>query len=191
MGILKKAGPLLGLLLVFSLRMGPTIVYGADSMPKLFVPAPPFADGMFPCSDCHADMDDNLHKRKLTEEHVKISNEFSHAADRQWCFNCHTPKNRDMLHLADGTLIPFTKVELLCGQCHGTIFRDWKAGVHGKRTGQWNGKKVYRHCTSCHNPHSPKFKKLTPMPPPMHPWQITNHRIIKDQIPKNPLGNIQ
>jgi len=45
-----------------------------------------------------------------------------------------------------------------CGQCHGDKYRDWRAGIHGKRVGQWDGEKSYFLCVNCHNPHSPGFK---------------------------------
>jgi len=48
--------------------------------------------------------------------------------------------------------VPFTASYELCGQCHGDKYRDWKVGVHGKRTGMWNGKKTYYLCVNCHNP---------------------------------------
>lgn len=60
-----------------------------------------------------------------------------------------------------------------CGQCHGTMYRDWKTGIHGKRTGSWNGEKEYRLCIYCHNPHNPKFPQLKPMPPPRRPEEIS------------------
>ena len=50
--------------------------------------------------------------------------------------------------------------------------RDWRAGVHGKRTGSWNGQKQYLLCVNCHNPHSPHFQPLKPMPPPVPPSAI-------------------
>ncbi len=56
-----------------------------------------------------------------------------------WCFGCHDPKNRDKLHLVNGDLIDFTESYRLCGQCHGTNYRDWKAGIHGKRIGYFSG----------------------------------------------------
>ena len=46
---------------------------------------------------------------------------------------------------------------------------DWRAGVHGRRSGLWNGKKSYLLCVHCHNPHSPRFKPLAPEPPPRRP----------------------
>ncbi|MGC8763545.1 MAG: hypothetical protein ACP5VN_07945 [Acidobacteriota bacterium] len=72
----------------------------------------------------------------------------------------------------DGQLIGFSKSYLLCGQCHGDKLRDWRVGVHGKRTGQWNGRKEYLLCVHCHNPHSPHFAPLKPLPPPVPPTQI-------------------
>jgi hypothetical protein len=159
--------------------------------PKFFVPPPPFSEDIFPCSDCHGDMDVNPERRELEDEHVEISEMFNHASDQRWCLDCHNPDNRDVLRLANGDLVSFEESYNLCGQCHGTIFRDWKAGIHGKRTGEWNGKKQYRLCVHCHNPHSPKFKPIKPLPPPDNPLQIKFRKLSDEEIPRNPLGNIQ
>jgi len=130
------------------------------------VPPPPFSDGIFPCSQCHADMTPDPTPRDLGE-HTEIVLE--HGPRERWCFDCHNPADRDHLRLASGTLIPFTESYRLCGQCHGDKYRDWKVGVHGKRTGSWSGKKNYLLCANCHNPHSPHFKPLAPMPAPHRP----------------------
>jgi hypothetical protein len=159
--------------------------------PKYFVPPPPFSEDIFPCSECHADMDVNPERRMLEDEHVEISEMFNHASDQRWCLDCHNPDDRDKLRLANGDLVPFEESYNLCGQCHGTIFRDWKAGIHGKRTGEWNGRKQYRLCVHCHNPHSPKFKPLKPLPPPDNPLEIQYKKLSDEEIPRNPLGNIQ
>ena len=55
------------------------------------------------------------------------------------------------------------------GQCHGTIFRDWREGIHGRREGYWNGAKSYLLCAHCHNPHAPRFQAIEPLPPPVRP----------------------
>jgi hypothetical protein len=89
-----------------------------------------------------------------------------------WCFDCHHPGNRDKLRLANGRLIGFEESYNLCGQCHGTILREWKAGLHGRRTGYWNGEKQYLLCVHCHWPHEPKFKQIKPLPPPVAPSDI-------------------
>ncbi len=127
---------------------------------------PPFSDGIYPCSDCHKDMVPNPLKRELVDMHDDISAMFNHDKENRWCTDCHDLKNRDFLKLASGKLLDFKESYKLCGQCHGEKLRDWKVGVHGKRTGNWNGKKEYMLCVHCHNPHSPKFKELTPEPPP-------------------------
>ena len=143
-----------------------------DDIPRFFVPPPPFSEGIYPCSDCHSDMEVNPQRRQLEDEHVEISEMFNHASEQRWCLDCHNQDDRDKLRLANGDPVSFEESYNLCGQCHGTIFRDWKAGIHGKRTGEWNGKKQYRLCVHCHNPHSPSFKPLAPMPPPVRPENL-------------------
>ena len=162
-----------------------------SDLPEFTAPPPPFSEGIFPCSDCHEDMDVNPERRVLEDEHTEISEMFNHASEQRWCLDCHNPDNRDVLRLANGDLVSFEESYNLCGQCHGTIFRDWKAGIHGKRTGEWNGKKLYRLCVHCHNPHSPKFKPIKPLPPPDNPFEIRYRKLSEDEIPRNPLGNIQ
>ncbi len=128
------------------------------------VPPPPFTDDIFPCSECHSEMEPNPKRRKLEDMHDEIL--LNHDEKNRWCLDCHDLNNRDKLHLASGKLIDFTESYKLCGQCHGPKLRDWKNGIHGKRTGFWNGKKKYLLCAHCHNPHSPKFKKIKPEPAP-------------------------
>lgn len=133
---------------------------------------PPFTDGIFPCSECHADLIPNPTKRELVDMHDDISAMFDHDKENRWCTDCHDLNNRDYLKLASGKLLDFKESYKLCGQCHGEKLRDWKVGVHGKRTGFWNGKKEYLLCVHCHNPHSPRFKQLTPEPPPIRQEDI-------------------
>lgn len=131
------------------------------------VPPPPFSEDIFPCSECHADMEVNSQRRQLEDEHTNIV--LKHDEEHRWCLDCHNPDDRDKLRLASGQLIDFTESYKLCGQCHGDKYRDWRAGVHGKRSGYWNGKKKYLLCAHCHNPHSPRFKPIEPKPPPKPP----------------------
>lgn len=140
-------------------------------IPEFITPPPPFTEGIYPCSTCHVGIPVNKERRELGY-HGEIK--LVHAQKQRWCLDCHNSENRDMLHLANGDLVPFDKLYLLCGQCHGPIFRDWKAGVHGKRTGYWNGKKEYRLCTHCHDPHSPRFKPVKPLPMPARPLDVDN-----------------
>lgn len=156
-------------------------------IPENFVPLPPLSEGIFPCSECHAEMEVNTTPREL-EFHEEIK--LKHAEWRRWCLDCHNPDDRDKLKLADGRLISFEKSYYLCGQCHGIIFRGWRAGIHGKRTGMWNGKKEYYVCVHCHNPHQPRFKPLKPLPPPISPEDIKYRTLSPDKIPSTPLNSI-
>ncbi len=117
---------------------------------------PPFSEGIFPCMECHKDQHDRT--RRELQFHDEQQSIFDHDAEHRWCLDCHDFENRNMLRLASGELVPFTESYRLCGQCHGDKYRDWRVGVHGKRTGMWNGPKTYLLCVSCHNPHSPRFK---------------------------------
>jgi hypothetical protein len=143
-----------------------------EKVEEFAVEAPPFTDGIFPCTDCHADLTPNPVRRELVDMHDDISAIFNHDSENRWCLDCHDLKNRDSLRLASGKLLDFKESYKLCGQCHGEKYRDWKVGVHGKRTGNWNGEKEYLLCVNCHNPHSPKFKELSPEPPPVRQEDI-------------------
>jgi len=134
---------------------------------RLEIPPPPFSEGIFPCSSCHADLKVNRERRPLTQMHDDV--QLRHDEQHRWCLDCHDATNRDRLHLASGELVPFEQSYLLCGQCHGEKLRDWRAGVHGRRTGYWNGPKRYLLCAHCHNPHQPRFRALPPKPAPQRP----------------------
>ncbi len=131
------------------------------------VPPPPLNEDTFPCSMCHVDMETNLERRELVDFHDDIV--LKHDEENRWCMACHDAENRDMLHSASGKLIDFSESYKLCGQCHGPKLRDWEVGIHGRRTGQWNGEKQYLLCAHCHDPHSPKFQKMKPEPSPIRP----------------------
>ena len=133
----------------------------------------------FPCSDCHAEIEVNLELRQLEEMHDDI--QLDHGPKDRWCFDCHNPDDRDSLRLANGTLIGFDESYRLCGQCHGTIFRDWREGIHGRREGFWNGAKSYLLCAHCHNPHAPRFQPIAPLPPPVRPQFLHAAEEVHDE----------
>lgn len=145
---------------------------GSDLDREFPVPVKPLPKTITPCRACHGPEKDfpvNFKRREalLVHRNVKLS----HGGVRVWCLDCHDPNNRNyLLPLSDGKLIEFQHSYLLCGKCHGTKYRDWRNGIHGKRTGFWNGEKNYFLCISCHDPHNPKFKPIEPMPPPAKPW---------------------
>jgi hypothetical protein len=162
---------------------GGRVAYGPEDFPEIdfamelqrpvpagvfTVPPPPFSeDFIFPCSECHADMEVNTERRELVDMHDDIV--LNHGPEDRWCLDCHNAGDRDHLRLVNGALIGFDESYKLCGQCHGTIFRDWKEGIHGRRRGYWDGAKEYLLCAHCHNPHAPKFQALKPLPPPVRP----------------------
>lgn len=85
------------------------------------------------------------------------------------CVNCHDAEHREHLTLRDGTRITFAQTPLLCAQCHGTAYRDWQAGTHGKTLGSWvTGSESQQRlsCNECHDPHSPRFDPMEPLPGP-------------------------
>ncbi|MFH1115679.1 MAG: hypothetical protein V1792_17355 [Pseudomonadota bacterium] len=135
------------------------------------VPFKPLPKTITPCRACHGPEKDfpvNFQRRESLLVHRNI--QLNHGGVRVWCLDCHHPDKRNyLLPLSDGKLITFEHSYLLCGKCHGTKFRDWRNGIHGKRTGSWNGRKQYLLCTNCHDPHQPKFKPISPMPPPEKP----------------------
>jgi len=122
------------------------------------------------CSDCHDPdfMEVDRTVRVVAADHEGMT-PFAHAVGRIWCFACHDGDDRDKLHLANGELLEFSETPRLCGQCHGDTHREWIAGVHGKRTGNWDGVKTYQVCSSCHDPHAPLFAPLVPEPAPKRP----------------------
>lgn len=140
---------------------------------RVEVPPPPFTEGIFPCSACHAEMPPNRTRRTLQDMHTDIV--LKHDEEHRWCLDCHDAENRDVLHLAGGERVPFDESYRLCGQCHGEKLRDWRAGVHGRRSGQWNGHKTYLLCAHCHNPHQPRFAPLAPLPAPNRPVPGATH----------------
>jgi hypothetical protein len=147
-------------------------IKGPESSLEFPVPIKPLPKTITPCRACHGKEKDfpvNFKRRESLLVHKNI--QLNHGGVRVWCLDCHSPDNRNfLLPLSDGKNIEFDKSYLLCGKCHGTKFRDWRNGIHGKRTGYWDGKKSYFLCVSCHDPHSPKFKPIQPLAPPKVPW---------------------
>jgi hypothetical protein len=141
--------------------------FAAFGEERLETPPPPFTEGIFPCSSCHKDMPVDRTRRTLSGMHQDIV--LKHDEEHRWCLDCHDAEDRDSLHLASGELISFDQSYRLCGQCHGEKLRDWKAGVHGRRSGSWNGSKTYLLCAHCHNPHQPRFQAIKPKPAPDRP----------------------
>jgi hypothetical protein len=127
------------------------------------------------CVACHEERGkpvrcETCHKDTTEKAHAKIV--LHHAEENRGCLDCHDAADRDRLHLSNGATIAFAESFKLCGQCHGTQYRDWKVGLHGKRTGEWNGRREYRLCVDCHWPHEPRFAPMKPGPRPARPEEV-------------------
>jgi len=105
----------------------------------------------FKCSECH------------NGQKVLIQNaaDISHA-DIRIVHGSHNPDDRDFLISSKADKIDMDHAYDMCGQCHFRQKKDWIGGAHGKRITYWAGERIVKNCTSCHNPHSPKFEKKWP-----------------------------
>jgi hypothetical protein len=115
----------------------------------------------YKCSSCHTDKEVRGKSAfELTHGNVVIN----HGQDGSalTCIDCHHQKALDSLEDKKGRKIDFDHSYQLCGQCHFRQKRDWIGGAHGKRVSNWAGDRVIFNCTTCHDPHSPKFAKRFP-----------------------------
>jgi hypothetical protein len=126
------------------------------------------------CMECHKLFPAKWHYDRPVNEHKDI--QLDHGNNR-FCLNCHHPANRNAFVDYDGAEIAEVDVVQLCAKCHGTIYRDWKAGVHGRENGFWKielGDQTKLRCIQCHDPHSPKFKSMRPLAPLRYPKRGAN-----------------
>lgn len=126
------------------------------------------------CMECHKLFPAKWHYDRPLVEHRTI--QLQHGENR-FCLNCHHPTNRNAFVDYDGAEIAQADVVTLCAKCHGTIYRDWKAGVHGRQNGYWNaasGEKTKLRCIQCHDPHAPKFQPIKPLAPLRYPPRAAN-----------------
>lgn len=115
----------------------------------------------FRCSNCHTDKAVMVNNGfNLTHGDVVLN----HGMDgnKLSCIDCHHTKDRDALEDKKGNKIDFDHSYQLCGQCHFRQKRDWLGGAHGKRVEHWAGERVVYNCTTCHNPHNPRFAPRFP-----------------------------
>ncbi len=142
------------------------------------------------CGECHKlfDVPSAPPKGRVQHTHIKLVHGMN---DR--CFNCHDRKDREKLVRYDGTTLSFAEVPKLCAECHGTLYRDWQRGMHGKTMGSWDaasGKQVRLECNDCHDPHAPAYPKLVPLPAPntLRMGDQKRHHEEGEAEPHRPLG---
>lgn len=135
-----------------------------------------------PCSECHKLFTTPPGENKALVQHKDIV--MNHGMNTR-CLNCHDGDDRDKLVLHDGTTVSFADTPRLCSQCHGTVYRDWQLGTHGKTLGSWDAKNEKHRrltCNECHEPHSPAYKPMKPLPAP------TTLRMGDQSMPKEHHG---
>ncbi len=118
------------------------------------------------CISCHQLFESLWDGSKPLRQHMDV--QIKHGVDGS-CYGCHSRENREKLELKGGELVSFTEVARLCGECHGPVLRDWQRGTHGKTLGYWDanlGEVRRLGCTECHDPHSPAYEGIIPLPGP-------------------------
>lgn len=149
---------------ILTLTIMVSVASAADTIQNLPTAATKRAGLLLKCTECHRHVEPNGKVRKLLGDHTEIDLKHGHL----WCMACHDLEDKTLLRLREGKALLFQNVEKLCGECHGLVYRDWKLGIHGKRTGHWNGAKNILICTACHNAHTPKFQPMAPKAPPVN-----------------------
>lgn len=165
----------------------PVITYDADHHVVLPKEHADLIISMRNCAECHPPnnpvqleyADDGSLKMPKAHEALLVMRH-GQSTRNENCYNCHLPNRLDRLHTAEGAVLTFDQATVLCGGCHGTTYRDWKAGAHGRTSGYWDraaGPVTRQQCTSCHDPHSPRVTGLIPMPGPhlLHPPSASAH----------------
>jgi hypothetical protein len=118
------------------------------------------------CMECHRHLDSRRETPRRLTQHRHI--ELDHGVNDR-CLNCHDLEDRNKLALDGGRTIPFGEAATLCAQCHGTAWRDWQRGTHGRTNEYWDltrGPVRRLVCIECHDPHAPAFPPMKPLPGP-------------------------
>ncbi|MEJ2156856.1 MAG: cytochrome c3 family protein [Desulfobacteraceae bacterium] len=116
----------------------------------------------FKCSQCHNDKPVTVHQAAEIA-HGRVVLDHGSTEKPLDCYTCHDREDRDQLVTEGGQRVDMDHSYQLCGQCHFRQKKDWVGGAHGKRIGYWAGARVVKTCASCHDPHSPHFKKRWPV----------------------------
>lgn len=120
------------------------------------------------CKDCHQGHKlSKIKGKKFKRSHWGIK--LQHAPSQ--LMNCKTCHKKDAVwnFNAGEKAVIANQSAKLCVQCHFEQKKDWEMGAHGKRANGWQQKRAIFNCVSCHNPHSPSFKKRWPKVAPYRP----------------------
>ena len=129
------------------------------------------------CGDCHDPSGGPSSNDPTVAPEVHARVVLKHGLNKR-CFNCHNNGDRNFFAADGGGKVPYSKIETLCAKCHGTTYRDWALGTHGRRNGYWNkaaGEQKSLSCIACHDPHTPAFKPLIAAPAPQKQTPSEDH----------------
>ncbi|MDP6524022.1 MAG: hypothetical protein QGH15_07355 [Kiritimatiellia bacterium] len=118
------------------------------------------------CNDCHRIFKSLDKTPNRAFQHVDIK--LNHGRNSR-CFNCHAKADRNRLTIYGEMTVSYDQSEQLCAKCHGTTFKDWNRGIHGRTMGSWQphaAGNTRLKCVECHNPHSPAYLRMKPLPSP-------------------------
>ncbi|RKY14778.1 MAG: hypothetical protein DRQ55_20340, partial [Planctomycetota bacterium] len=118
------------------------------------------------CNDCHALFESGERQRTPIGQHQDVV--VDHGSNDN-CLACHDSDDRSLLRTSGGVRVAFGDTVLLCAGCHGTTWRDWEAGIHGRTNGYWDqtrGEQKRLLCVECHDPHRPAIRGLRLFPGP-------------------------
>jgi hypothetical protein len=118
------------------------------------------------CMECHALFMSTPETPFRLNQHRNIIQ--AHGMNDR-CFNCHDREDRNKLALPGRKTVAFGESPRLCATCHGTTYRDWQVGMHGRTTGSWDeasGRQSRLSCCQCHDPHAPAFPFMAALPGP-------------------------
>jgi hypothetical protein len=116
----------------------------------------------FKCSQCHNNKPVSV-AQAAEMAHGDIKLDHGGSEKPLSCFTCHNKAERDFLVTEAGVKVDMNHSYQMCAQCHFRQKKDWVGGAHGKRVSYWAGQRVVKSCVSCHDPHSPRFKKRWPV----------------------------
>jgi len=133
------------------------------------LPDPPWVESggyELTCMACHRIFESLPDKPRRLMQHRHVA--LDHGLNDR-CLNCHDRDDRNLLVLASGETILFADAPRLCAQCHGTTYRDWSQGMHGRTNDYWDvtrGPRRRLSCTECHDPHAPAYDAMRPLAGP-------------------------
>jgi hypothetical protein len=138
------------------------------------------------CSDCHALFETSPDADGERRQHADVV--LRHGINDH-CLDCHDREDRNRLSLGRDGSVGFEEAPRLCARCHGTTFRDWERGTHGRTNGYWDtsrGEQRRLACNECHDPHAPAFGKFVPLPGP-RTLRMGERVEGEDHAPRSPL----